>query len=109
MYYSNQHQIVNKMKTKTILKTIGFFIGWLLSFQLIGVATYLMNQPSNISFTFGALAAVATIGTIVYFAWNTGGYMAKLLKEYSESREVKQEEPEQELEEEVKQDKTEEL
>ena len=97
------------MKTKTILKTIGFFIGWLLSFQLIGVATYLMNQPSNISFTFGALAAVATIGTILYFAWNTGGHMAKLLKENSESREVKQEEPEQELEEEVKQDKTEEL
>ena len=79
------------MKTVTVLKAIGFFIGWLISFQLIGVSTYLMNQPSNISFTFGVLAAVSTIGTIGYFAWNLGGYMAKLLREYSESKEVKQE------------------
>jgi len=83
------------MKTKTILKTIGFFIGWLLSFQLIGVATYLMNQPSNISFTFGALALVVTFGTIFYFAWNTGGYMAKLLREHLESKEVKQDKKEE--------------
>jgi hypothetical protein len=92
------------MKTTTILKTIGFSIGWLLSFQLIGVGTYLMNQPSNISFTFGALALVATVGTIFYFGWNTGGYMAKLVGEYRDSKEVKQE-----VEEEVKQDKQEEL
>ena len=78
------------MKTTTILKTIGFSIGWLLSFQLIGVGTYLMNQPSNISFTFGALALVATFGTMFYFGWNTGGYMAKLLGEYRDSKEVKQ-------------------
>ena len=90
------------MKTKTILKTIGFLIGWIISFQLIGVGTYLMNQPSNIAFTFGLLASVAIIGTIVYLAWNTGGYMAKLLREYSESKEIKQE-----VEEEVKQDKQE--
>ena len=90
------------MKTKTILKAIGFFIGWLLSFQLIGVGTYLMNQPSNISFTFGVLAALSTIGAIGYFAWNLGGYMAKLLREYTESKEVKQE-----VVEEVKQDKQE--
>jgi NhaP-type Na+/H+ or K+/H+ antiporter len=95
------------MKTKTILKAIGFFIGWLLSFQLIGVGTYLMNQPSNLSFTFGVLAALSTIGAIGYFAWNLGGYMGKLSKEYLESKEVKQEEPEQEVEEEVKQDKQE--
>lgn len=82
------------MKTTTILKTIGFFIGWLLSFQLIGVATYLMNQPSNISFTFGVLALVATFGTIIYFAWNLGGYMAKLLREHLESKEVKQDKQE---------------
>lgn len=95
------------MKTTTILKTIGFFIGWLLSFQLIGVGTSLMNQPSNLSFTFGVLAALSTIGAIGYFAWNLGGYMGKLSKEYLESKEVKQEEPEQEVEEEVKQDKQE--
>ena len=83
------------MKTVTILKTIGFFIGWLLSFQLIGVATYLMNQPSNISFTFGLLAWLVTMGTIFYFAWNVGGYMAKLLREHLESKQVKQEKEEQ--------------
>lgn len=82
------------MQTKTILKAIGFFIGWLLSFQLIGVGTYLMNQPSNVSFTFGVLVAVTTIGTILYFAWNLGGYMGKLSKEYLESKEIKQEKKE---------------
>jgi hypothetical protein len=76
------------MKTVTILKTIGFFIGWLLSFQLLGVGTSLMNQPSNISFTFGVLASVATFGTIFYFAWNVGGYMAKLLGEYRDSEKI---------------------
>jgi hypothetical protein len=88
-YLETLAQVI-KMKTTTILKTIGFFIGWLLSFQLIGVATYLMNQPSNISFTFGVLASVTTVGTIIYFAWNLGGYMAKLLREHLESKEVKQ-------------------
>ena len=83
------------MKTKTILKTIGFFIGWLLSFQLIGVATYLMNQPSNISFTFGVLASVATVGIIFYFAWNLGKSIAKLSREYLESKEVKQDKKEE--------------
>lgn len=79
------------MKAVTILKAIGFLIGWIVSFQLIGVGTYLMNQPSNISFTFGVLASVATFGTIFYFAWNLGGYMGKLSKEYLESKEDKQE------------------
>jgi len=77
------------MKTKTILKTIGFFIGWLLSFQLLGVGTHLMSQPSNISFTFGVLVTVLIFGTIGYFAWNVGGYMAKLLGECRDSKEVK--------------------
>jgi putative effector of murein hydrolase LrgA (UPF0299 family) len=78
------------MKRKTILKTIGWFIGWIISFQLIPVGTHLMNQPSSIAFTFGILMSVATIGTVLYFAWNTGGYVAKLLREYLESKEVKQ-------------------
>ena len=83
------------MKTKTILKTIGFLIGWLLSFQLIGVGTYLMNQPSNISFTFGVLASVTTVGTIFYFAWNLGKSIAKLLREHLESKKVKQDKKEE--------------
>ena len=93
------------MKTKTILKAIGWFIGWLLSFQLLGVGTSLMNQPSNISFTFGMLVSFSTFATMFYFAWNVGGYASKLLREYIESTN-KQEEPEQEVEE-VKQDKQE--
>lgn len=94
------------MKTKTILKTIGFFIGWLLSFQLIGVGTFLMNQPSNVAFTFGMLVSFSTFAIMVYFAWNVGGYASKLLREYTESKN-KQEEPEQKVEEEGKQDKQE--
>lgn len=86
---------VSKMKTVTILKTIGFFIGWLLSFQLLGVGTSLMNQPSNISFTFGVLASLATVVTIFYFAWNLGVNMSKLSREYLESREVKQDKKEE--------------
>ena len=82
------------MKTKTILKSIGFFIGWLLSFQFIDAATYLMNQPSNLSFTLGALTSVATIGAIAYFAWNLGGCVGELLIQYRESKEVKQEKEE---------------
>lgn len=74
------------MKTRTILKTIGWFVGWIISFQLIPVGTSLMNKPSNIAFTFGMLASVSIIGTILYFAWNLGGCMAKLLKESTESR-----------------------
>jgi hypothetical protein len=78
------------MKRKTILKTIGFFIGWLASFQLICVGTHLMSQPSNILFTFGMLVTVSTFGTIFYFAGSTGRYMAKLLREHSESKEVEE-------------------
>jgi len=89
MYYSNQQQIANKMKRKTILKTIGWFVGWIISFQLIPVGTHLMNQPISITFTFGILISVTTIGTVLYFSWNLGGYVAKLLREYLESREVK--------------------
>ena len=72
------------MKVTTVLKTIGWFVGWVLSFHLISVTVYLMNQPSNISFTFGVLTSVATFGTIFYFAWNTGVHIARLLREYGE-------------------------
>lgn len=87
------------MKRKTILKTIGWFVGWIISFQLIPVGTHLMNKPSSIAFTFGMLASVVTIGTIVCFAWNFGGSTAELLKEFTESKKV----------EEVKQNKKEQL
>jgi biotin transporter BioY len=79
------------MKKKTILKTIGFFIGWLLSFQLIGVGSNLMNQPSNLMFTLGALMTIVTLVVIVCFAWHLGGYTGKLYKEYLESKQIKKE------------------
>ena len=83
------------MKRKTILNTIGWFIGWIISFQLIPVGTHLMNQPSSIAFTFGILMLVATMGTVLYFAWNTGGYMAKLLREYLENKKINQDKKEE--------------
>ena len=95
------------MKTKTILKTIGFFIGWLLSFQLIGVGTYLMNQPSNLAFTAGVVVFLLVVVSILGSAYNFVKTAAQLVTEYVNSKEVKQEEPEQEVEEEVKQDKQE--
>lgn len=79
------------MKTKTILKTIGFFIGWLLSFQLIGVGSNLMNQSSNLLFTLGALMTIVTLVCTVFFAWYLGGYTGKLYKEYLESKQNKKE------------------
>lgn len=83
------------MKTKTILKTVGFIVGWLLAFQLMDVAMFLMNQPSSLSFTFGALASFATLGAIVYFGYMVGGMSAQLLSEYKESKEVKQDKEKQ--------------
>jgi cytosine/uracil/thiamine/allantoin permease len=95
------------MKTKTILKTIGFFIGWLVSFQFITVGTHLMNQPSDVAFPLGFLLTLASFLSLILCAGKFGSTAIDLIFEYSESREVKQEEPEQELEEEVKQDKQE--
>ncbi len=97
------------MKTKTILKTIGWLIAWLVSFQFISTGVHLMNQPSNLAFTAGIVLFLLTIVSIFGSAYSFTKTAAQLVTEYRESREGKQEEPEQELEEEVKQDKTEEL
>ena len=82
------------MKTKTILKTIGFFIGWLLSFQLLGVGTYLMNQPSNISFTFGIVCYGLIVVSIFICAYKFTQSAAQLVTEYRENKEVKQDKKE---------------
>ncbi len=74
------------MKTRTILKTIGFFIGWIISFQLIDVGTYLMNQPSSVSFTIGVLLTIFIIGTIFLCAHNFAQNVSKLFRESRESR-----------------------
>jgi uncharacterized membrane protein required for colicin V production len=82
------------MKTKTILKTIGFFIGWLLSFQLIGVGTYLMNKPSSVAFTAGVVFFILNAGAIFGCAYKFSQAAAQLVTEYIESREVKQDKQE---------------
>jgi len=74
------------MKTKTILKTIGWFIGWLLSFQLIGVGTYLMNKPSNLTFTAGVVFFILNAGAIFGCAYNFTKTAAQLVTEYRENK-----------------------
>jgi hypothetical protein len=82
------------MKTKTILKTIGFLIGWIVSFQLIGVGTSLMNQPSNLSFTFGVICFLLIVISIFTCAYKFSQAAVQLITEYRESKEVKQEKEE---------------
>jgi len=74
------------MKTKTILKTVGWFIGWILSFQIIDVGTNLMNKPSNIAFTFGLLLLAATITISSVCAFNLAKSIFQLIKEARTAR-----------------------
>jgi hypothetical protein len=82
------------MKTKTILKAIGWFIGWLISFQLIGVGASLMNQPSSVAFTAGVVFFILNAGAIFGCAYKFTLSAAQLVIEYRESREVKQDKQE---------------
>ena len=82
------------MKTKTILKTIGFLIGWIISFQLIGVGTYLMNQPSNLSFTFGIVCYGLIVVSIFTCAYRFSQAAVQLITESRESKKVKQDKQE---------------
>lgn len=83
------------MKTKTILKTIGFLIGWIISFQLIGVGTSLMNQPSNLSFTFGVICYGLIVVSIFTCAYKFSQAAVQLITEYRESKKVKQDKKEE--------------
>jgi uncharacterized membrane protein required for colicin V production len=74
------------MKTKTILKTIGFLVGWIVSFQLLDVTTYLMNQPSSILFTVGVVCFGLIIVSIFICASKFGQSAAQLVTEYTESK-----------------------
>ena len=79
------------MKKVTILKTITFLIGWIISFQLMPVGLELMSKPNSIYFTLGLLlGVVTTIGTF-YSAFKFGWYVAELYREYLENRKNKQE------------------
>lgn len=79
------------MKTKTILKTIAFLIGWIVSFQLIPTGLHIMSKPSSIYFTLGILFEILAIGNTFYFAFKFGEYGAILFGEYRKSKNFKQE------------------
>jgi hypothetical protein len=74
------------MKKLTILKTVAFLVGWIVSFQLIPTGLHLMSSPSSVKFVLGLLFAISTIGSTFYFAFKFREYLAKLLKESRESR-----------------------
>lgn len=82
------------MKTATILKTIGWLITWLISFQWIGAAASLMNQPSNLAFTAGVVFFLLIVVSIMGSAYNFSKSAAQLVTEYRESKEVKQDKQE---------------
>ena len=82
------------MKTKTILKTIGFLVGWIVSFQLLDVTTYLMNQPSSVAFTVGVICWGLIVVSIFTCAYKFSQAAVQLVTEYRESREVKQDKQE---------------
>ena len=79
------------MKKVTILKTITFFIGWIISVQLVPVGLELMSKPNSIYFTLGLLLALATTIGAFYFAAKFGWTVADLVTEYLENRKNKQE------------------
>jgi hypothetical protein len=74
------------MKTKTSLKTIGWFIGWLVSFQLIGVGTYLMNKPSSVAFTVGVICWGLIVVSIFTCAYKFSQAAVQLITEYRDSK-----------------------
>lgn len=82
------------MKIKTILKTIGFFIGWLVSFQFITVGTHLMNKPSDVAFPLGFLLTLASFISLILCAGKLGSTSIDLYFEYKDSKEVKQDKKE---------------
>ena len=88
------------MKTKTILKTIGFLIGWIASIEFISVGFHIMNQPSNIAFPLGLLLTLLVIISAMVCAGKFGSALVDLYFEYRDSKEV---------EEEVNQDKKEQV
>lgn len=79
------------MKKVTILKTFTFLMGWIISLQCLGKGLNLMNKPNNLYFTLGFILELGIIVGTFYFAFKFGWSLAKLYREYSESRKNKQE------------------
>lgn len=79
------------MKKVTILKTITFLMGWIISFQIVPVGLEMMSKPSSLYFTLGLLLALATTIGSLYFSAMFGWSLANLCREYQKSRKNKQE------------------
>lgn len=77
---------IGSMKKLTMLKTVAFFIGWVLSILYIPTGLNLMSSPSTVKLVLGILFAIATIGGAFYFAGKFGEYVAKLISESRERR-----------------------
>jgi len=74
------------MRKLTILKTVAFFIGWLLSILYIPTGLHLMSSPSNVKLILGILFAIGTIGGAFHFAFKFRESAAKLVSESRERR-----------------------
>jgi len=78
------------MKTKTILKTLGFFIGWVTSLLILPIGLRLMNQPNTIYTVLGMLISLALTTSSIIFAGKCGWHACDLISEYRDSKKVKQ-------------------
>ena len=77
---------IGSMKKLTMLKTVAFFIGWVLSALYIPAGLHLMSSPSTVKLVLGILFAIATIGGAFHFAFKFGESVAKLISESRERR-----------------------
>ena len=69
-----------------MLKTVAFFIGWVLSILYVPTGLHLMSSPSNVKLVLGILFAIGTIGGAFHFAFKFGEYVFKLVQESRERR-----------------------
>lgn len=69
-----------------MLKTVAFFIGWVLSILYVPTGLHLMSSPSNVKLVLGAFGVAVLTAVIMYFAGKFGEYVFKLVQESRERR-----------------------
>jgi hypothetical protein len=74
------------MKTTTILKTFGYFIGWMVTFQFFDEGFELMNQPSSFKFNVGVGLVILVVFSLSWFGSKLYKMGGELHQEYSESK-----------------------
>lgn len=82
------------MKTTTILKAIGYPVGWFITIHLIPLGFHLMNQPNSIVSTLGFLVSTVLFISMIILAGMSGSSLVDLVFEYRESKKVKQDKQE---------------